>query len=340
MTLLTWQALTLQLVNPFRVSYGSSDTRTAFWIRLSGDEGWGEGTIPFYYNIPNEAMTAFWDETARRSDPLPDDPADIPAWVGQAGPSPARCAVDLALHDRIARQRGLPLYQLLGLPEPKPMISSFTISIAEPEEMARMALDIPHYSIIKIKLGGDDRDEARLAAIRAARPDARLRVDANAGWDAEGAARLVERLEKYNLELIEQPVGKDDFEGMGFVQKHTHLPIAADESVRSLEDIEKLAAVGVKAVNLKLMKVGGLAPAVKMLRRARELGMQVMLGCMIETSIGITAMAHLMGMADWVDLDAPILIANDPFDGARFSPRAEISLPGRPGIGALLKPVR
>ena len=325
----TWQPILLQLRNPFRLSYGVSETRRSFWLRLAGDEGWGEAAIPPYYGISDDAMIAFWEQAHRLGaarPALPDDPAEIAAWIGDDGPAPARCALDLALHDRSARRRGVPLYRLLDLPAPTVLPTSFTIAIAEPAEMARLAAAAGCYPILKIKLGSDD-DAPRLAAVRAARPDARLRVDANAGWTADEAVARLAGLARYDLEMVEQPVAKHDIAGMGYVQAHTDLPIIADESVQTMADLEALAAAGVRGTNLKLQKVGGLGPGVAMLRRARALGLKVMLGCMIETSIGATAMAHLAGLADWLDLDAPLLIANDPFAGITFGPGALVRVP-------------
>jgi L-alanine-DL-glutamate epimerase-like enolase superfamily enzyme len=204
--------------------------------------------------------------------------------------------------------------------------------------MAKLAVQMRDYPVIKVKLGGDD-DEACLAAIRAARPDVRLRVDANAGWSPEQALRRIEALAGFDLEMVEQPVPKDEIEGMGYVQRHTEVPVVADESVRTLADVDKLAAAGVRGINLKLMKVGGLAPCLRLLKRARELGLQIMLGCMVETSLGTTAMAHLSGLADWIDLDAPLLIANDPFEGLDYDRHGRIRVPDRPGIGVLRKQV-
>jgi L-alanine-DL-glutamate epimerase-like enolase superfamily enzyme len=334
---LTWQKITLKLRNPFRLSYGTSEERQAFWIRLENDEGWGEGTIPPYYHINQETMESSWREASKKDQPFPEDPSQVTEWVGTDGSAPARCALDLALHDRIGRRRRLPLYKLLGLPTPKPMTSSFTIAIDTPQEMARMAHQVLNYSILKIKLGGDGEDLKRIAAIRSVRPDARLRVDANAGWKLDEALRFVRDLEKFNLEMIEQPLPKEDIDGMGKVQAATKIPIVGDESVQTLQNIEDLAKAGVQGINLKLMKVGGLAPAVVMLQRAKELGLKVMLGCMIETSIGTTAMAHLAGMADWLDLDAPVLISNDPFDGMTFDDNAIVGINERPGIGVIKK---
>ncbi|MCA9979018.1 MAG: dipeptide epimerase [Chloroflexota bacterium] len=331
----TWESLTLTLNNPFRVSYGVSDTRQAFWLRLSDDSGWGEGTIPPYYGVDTADMIAFWEATAQRSDPFPDDPADIAAWVGQDGPAPARCALDLALHDRIARQRDLPLYALLGLPQPIAKTTSFTIGMDSPTEMARLAAQAANYPIIKIKLGGGMEDVARVAAIRQARPDAELCVDANGGWSVADALRLIPILLPYGITFVEQPVAKTDIVGMGQVQAQTAVPVVADESVQTLADIERLAAVGVQGINLKLMKVGGLAPGLHMLRRAQELGLRIMLGCMVETSLGVTAMAHFAGLAEWLDLDGPLLISNDPFTGVTFDEHAGLHMPERPGIGAV-----
>ncbi len=333
---LTWNPFTLHLRNPFGLSYGVTDTRRVFLLRLADDAGWGEAAIPPYYGVSDEDMIALWQRAAIKTEPFPDDPAQIAAWIERgAGPAPARAALDLALHDRIAKQSGLPLWRLLDLPEPCSMLTSFTVAIAAPDEMARLATEAAAYPILKIKLGSDD-DVARLAAVRLARPDARLRVDANAGWSPEEGVARVRALERFDLELVEQPTAKDDFAGMGHVQAHTDLPVYADESVRTLADVDALAAAGVRGVNLKLMKVGGLGPGLAILRRAREHGMSVMLGCMIETSLGTTAAFHLAGLADLVDLDAPLLTSDDPFEGVQFSARGEMILPpGRPGIGAL-----
>ncbi|MDT8307331.1 MAG: dipeptide epimerase [Anaerolineae bacterium] len=332
----TWEAITLRLHNPFRVSYGSSETREAYWLRLADDEGWGEGTIPPYYGVDPAAMQQWWEKAAAREEPFPDEPEAIAGWVGDDGPAPARTALDLALHDRIGRQRGVPLYELLGVRRPAAMATAITVSIDEPEAMAEEARRLARYPILKIKLGGDG-DVERVAAVRAARPHARLYIDANAAWAPEAAVRHLEALAPYSLELVEQPVARDDFAGMGYVQARLDVPVVADESVQSLADVERLAEAGVGAINLKLMKLGGLAATLLILRYAREAGMRIMLGCMVETSLGVTAMAHLSGEADWLDLDAPLLIANDPFSGVEYDDEAKVHLPGRPGIGVVKK---
>jgi L-alanine-DL-glutamate epimerase-like enolase superfamily enzyme len=341
MSRLTWQPITLHLRTPFRVSYGASETRRAHWLRLADDEGWGEGTIPPYYGISDESMAAVWDAAARRADPFPDDPAGIAAWLAAdpviaTGPAPARAALDLALHDRLGRRAGQPLHALLGLPAPRPLPTSFTLGIDEPEIMAQQAAALAGRAVIKLKLGAaDDRDAARVAAVRAARPDATLYVDANAGWSPEVAIRRIEEMAAYGVALIEQPVAKADIAGMGEVQRHVAVPVVADESLQTLADVERLAAAGVGGINLKLMKVGGLGPGLAVLRRARELGLGVMLGCMVETAVGATAMSHLMGLADWLDLDAPWLVGDDPFEGLTYDEAGRVLVPERAGIGVV-----
>jgi L-alanine-DL-glutamate epimerase-like enolase superfamily enzyme len=329
---LSWQQLTLQLRNPFRLSYGVSDTRQVYWIRLEGDEGWGEAAIPPYYGVNPQDMIAVWQRAALSEKAFPDDPARVAEWVGTNGPAPARCALEMALFDRIARQQNLPLYRLLQLPQPRPISTSFTIAIDTPDAMAEMARGIAGYPIIKVKLGSED-DESRLAAIRAARPDVKLRVDANAGWTEAQSRVLIERLCRYDLEMIEQPLPREQIEAMGALQKDCPVPITADESVQSMNDVERLAAAGVQAINVKLMKVGGISAALAIFERAQALGLRIMLGQMIETSIGATAMAHFTGLAEWVDLDSPMLVSNDPFEGIFYHQNAAIQLPRRAGIG-------
>ncbi len=335
---IVWRRFELNLKTPFTVSYGSSSTRTAFIVRTS-DGGFGEGTIPFYYGIPFETMTSAWDRAANV--PFPETIEDISGAIESGIPSPAAAALDIAYHDRLARELGVGVYALYGLPRPTVKTTSYTISIDTPEEMARMAAEISAYPILKVKLGvsgQEDLDEVRIRAIRAARPDAKIRVDANAGWDAEGAIRLIRRLEKYDLELVEQPTSKDDFGGMGKVQKSVGLPVVADESVCTMADIDRLYEAGVTGINIKLMKCGGIAPAAAMIRRAKDYGMGVMLGCMVETSAGVAAMTQLIGLADWIDLDTPLLISNDPFEGLTYTENAALLPPGGIGLGLSLKP--
>ncbi len=334
---LSWQSLTLQLRTPFRLSYGATQERTAHWIRLRGDVGWGEGTIPPYYPLREADLHAYWDRAALRTDPFPERFEAISDWIDPDGPAPARAALDMALHDYVSRKLGLPLYAALGLPKPERKASSFTISVDTPESMAAEARRLRNFPIIKLKLAGDEDDMARLEAVRAARPDARLFADANAGWSLNQALDYLPWLESVNLEMLEQPLGVEEIDGLGRLQAKTSIAIVADESLQKPQDLRQLAEAGVRGVNIKLMKVGGVGPAVRLVEQARKAGMKVMLGCMIETSVGLSAAAHLAGLADWLDLDAGLLVANDPFEGMIFGEDGLISLPERSGIGARLR---
>ncbi len=329
---LNWEPLLLQLRHPFVLSCGVSETRQSFWLRLRHDTGWGEAAIPPYYRVDPTEMIACWQKAVETNRAFPEDLDQVAAWIPD-GPAVARCGLELALLDRIGRIRRQPLWNLLGAPGPQSQPTCFTISIDTPEAMAQMAAQCPLYPILKIKLGSND-DQTRLCAIRQVRPDVRLVVDANTGWTKEQAIDNLRWLDACRVEVVEQPVAKEDVPGLGEVQRHTRIAIVADESVQALEDVEKLHAAGVRAINVKLMKVGGLLPAMRMIRCARELEMKVMLGCMIETSLSVTAMAHLSGLADWIDLDAPLLIANDPFEGLTYDANARVRVPDRPGIGA------
>lgn len=337
---ITQKQIELILRTPFTVSYGSSSTRTAFLIRTE-DGGIGEGTIPFYYGIDFDELKAAWARADETLTSFPETVEAIPGAIEPGIPAPARAALDIAFHDRLGKRFGKPVYALYDLPEPAPMTTSYTISIDTPEAMAEMALSIKDYPCLKVKLGApgqEDLDEERLRAIRSVRPDAKIRLDANAGWDADGAIALIKRLEKFDLECVEQPTAKDDIEGMGKIQKVTELPIVADESVQTLDDIDRLHEAGVAGINVKLMKCGGIGPAEKMIRRAKSYGMKVMLGCMVETSVGVGAMVQFMGLADWIDLDTPLLISNDPFTGLNYSKNATLLPNLKNGLGISLKP--
>jgi L-alanine-DL-glutamate epimerase-like enolase superfamily enzyme len=334
--LFSWQPVTLTLKTPFRLSYGVTEQRTAWWLRLRDDLGWGEGTIPPYYGISTEAMEAYWQRNSQRTEPLPERIEDIRDWVDPDGPAPARAAVDLALHDYLSRRAGLPLYAALGYSKPPAKSSSFTIAVDEPKRMAAQAVQMAGFPILKIKLAGDALDLERLRAIRLARPSAVIRVDANAGWTFEQAQAYLPELERQEVELLEQPLKADEIAEMGRLQALTSIPIVADESVRTLQDVNALAQVGVRGVNIKLMKTGGLVPALEMIRLAKKQQMGVMLGCMIETAIGVTAVAHISSLADWLDLDAGLLVTNDPFAGAHLDQEGALHLPEGPGCGVKL----
>ena len=326
---LSWEPITLDLKTPFRIAHGTSHQRYNVLVRL--DEGVGEAPAVVYYGETQEVIL----EYLSRVPDLGNDPFDLDAVLSRlpSGSRAARAAIDIALHDLWGKRLGQPLHRLFGLnPEALPL-TSFTIAIDEPSEMARRAKE-SGYPILKVKLGGG-RDEEIVSAIRQA-TDATLRVDANAGWSREEAARLIPRLAEQGLELVEQPLAAEDIEGLRWLCKRmkdegVKVPIFADESVRTSRDVARLAGA-VDGVVIKLMKTKGIREALRAIHTARALDLQVMLSCMVETSVGVTAAAHLAPLCDYVDLDGPLLIKNDPYQGLHYQ-GARLILPQGPGLG-------
>ncbi len=332
---ITASPLTLNLKTTFRVAHGASDQRHNVLARIehNGLIGYGEAAAVPYYGDTQDSLMAYIDAVP----PLGDNPCALEDVLNALpeGAHAAQAAVDIALHDLWGKLLGQPLYRLFGLtPAPLPQ-TSFTISIDSPEAMARAARE-SGYPIIKVKLGPDDPESA-IAAIRSA-TNARLRVDANAGWTPQQALDLIPRLEKYDLEFIEQPLPAGDVESYrwlhaGLRQKGVKLGIFADESVKTAADVARYAGA-IDGVVVKLMKTGGIREALRTIHTARALGMDIMLSCMVESSVGVTAAAHLAPLCDYLDLDGPLLVANDPFTGVQYD-GATLTLPSGPGLGVM-----
>lgn len=243
-----------------------------------------------------------------------------------------RCALDIALHDLHAKALGKPLYQVLGLDPSRTPQSCVTIALDETAAMARLARETA-LPILKIKLGDPDRDVEIVRAIRGA-CSSKLRVDANAGWTREQARRIIPALLEIGIELIEQPLAKQDLEGLKALKHEfgkSGVPIYADESFQSAADLDELAHC-VDGVVIKLMKAGGIHGALTQITSARARGLRVMLSCMVESALASTAAAHIASLADEVDLDSSFLVKDDPFTGMRLD-GARVVLPAGPGLG-------
>ena len=260
------------------------------------------------------------------------------AWLARAaqvmsgairGHGAAKCAIDIALHDLVGRVLGRPVHELLGLPSEAPP-TDFTLGLDEPEVVAERARRAGDFPALKIKCGGP----ADLATLRAVRGvfDGPLRVDANTGWTRETAAELLPELVDLGVELIEQPFPARAYRDLAWLQERSSLPIVADESAVTDEDLDALDGV-VAGINVKLAKVGGIGPARRMLEVARRRGFRTFLGCMEETSVGIAASAVVASLAEWVDLDGNLLLAEDPFEGLDLGPDKRWRLSDRPGLG-------
>ncbi len=337
------EPFTLRLKTPFRIAHGTSETRHNVLVRLREGprpcalEGLGEAAPVRQHHETQAGVLAYLESLPA----LPGDPFQLEDILAALPPGSqaARAAVDIALHDLVGQKLGVPLYRLWGLNPARIPPTSFTIGIGPAVEVREQAQAAARrFSILKLKLGRDEQH--CLDTVRAVRraTDARLVADANCAWSADQALRLIPLLADLGLEWIEQPLAEDDLDGLRRLHRASPIPIFADEPVRTAGDIPRLAGC-VDGVNIKLMKAGGLREARRMIAVARAHGLQVMLGCMVETSVGITAAAHLAPLVDWADLDGAFLIANDPFIGAQ--PEGDRLIPpDAPGLGLQPRQVR
>jgi len=326
---LHWEPITLDLKTTFRVAHGAFDQRFNVLVYL--DEGVGEAAAVPYYGETQDGII----EYLKSMPDLGDDPFDLDSVLAKrpASSRAGRSAIDEALHDLWGKKLGQPLYKLFGLNPNNLPLTSFTIGMDEPEIMAKQA-QASKYPIIKVKLGSD-RDEAIVASIRNA-TNAKLRADANAGWSREQALHIIPRLVEYDLEFIEQPLAAEDVDGYFWLKEKLRaqkidIPIFADETAKTSHDVAKLADA-IDGVVVKTMKSEGLREALRMIHTARAHDMQIMLSCMIESSVGATAAAHLAPLCDYADLDGPLLIKNDPYRGLKYD-GAKMILPDGPGLG-------
>jgi L-alanine-DL-glutamate epimerase-like enolase superfamily enzyme len=335
---LSWEPVTLDLKTTFRIAHGASDQRHNVIARVehAGIYGHGEAPAVAYHGETQAGIMAYLESAAPL---LGEDPFLIEDALHRlpGGSLAARAALDVALHDLWGKLVGQPLYRLFGLNPQSIPPTSYTVPIGDPEQTAERAQK-SGFPIIKIKVGGG-QDETAVAAVRKV-TDARLRLDANAGWSRQQALELVPRLVQYDLELIEQPLPVGDVEGLAWLRRRLneqqiHIPIFADENVKSARDVAAYHGAA-DGVVIKLAKTGGLREAFRAIAVARALDMQVMIGCMVESTLGVTAAAHLAPLCDYVDLDGPLLIRNDPFTGVRYN-GAELILPSTPGLGAARK---
>jgi L-Ala-D/L-Glu epimerase len=324
----------LKLTTPFRISRaGAQYTSPNVIVEIKYNEhiGYGEAAPSAYYGESVETVLAC---IAMFAGNLGDDPFVIEDIVHHLDkiirlhPS-AKAAVDMALYDIVGKMLNVPLYKLLGLNSAHTPHTSFTIGLDTPMEMAKKALLAQDYPILKIKIG-TKHDVEIIQAIRDV-SNAVLRVDANASWTPKEAIKNIQAMHPYNIEFVEQPISAHDLTGLKLIRENVPLPIIADESCVTVEDIPRVAEC-VDGINIKLVKCGGINQALKMIHVARAHNLRIMLGCMIESSLGITAAAHLTPLVDYADLDGNLLIDNDPFTGVTVD-HGKLILPDRPGLG-------
>ena len=328
------EVLELRTRHPFVIARGGQSDHRTVWVRLTdseGLEGWGEAAPSKFYGEWADSVIAALRVYGAM---LPEDPFQLEqaerAWEAKLrGNAAARAALSSALHDLVGKRLGIPVYRLWGLDPCLAPQSTFTIGLDSLERIKAKVREADEFPILKVKLG-TDRDLEILRAIRDA-TDKELRVDANCGWTVKRALRMLPVLEEFGVTVLEQPLPPHEHEGLAAITAQSDIPVIADESCLTTVDIPPLVGK-VDGINIKLAKCGGLREALRMIAVARAHGLMVMVGCMIESSLGITAAAHVTPLVDIVDLDGAALLADDPFVGARID-RGQVTLPPEPGLG-------
>jgi L-alanine-DL-glutamate epimerase-like enolase superfamily enzyme len=332
---LTHEPLDLVTAFEFRIAVGGSRGHENTLVRIEHDGivGIGEASPSAYYGeTPRTVAAAIEAWTAD----LGDDPFALDAIEQRMrarlrGQAAAHAAIEMALHDWIGKRLGRPTWTLLGLDPARVPVSCVTLGLADPEEMDRKLDAVRDFPRIKVKLGAPG-DVENLRRIRE-RYRGALQVDANTAWSPPDAVRVLRAIEPLGIELVEQPVAREDLDGLAWVRRRVGIPVFADESCHRAADVANLAG-RVDGVNLKIMKTGGIREMLRAIHAARAHGLGVMLGSMVETSLALSAAAQLAPLADVLDLDGHWLLARDPFDGAPRE-RGVIALSDRPGLGVV-----
>lgn len=329
----------LKLKHAFNLASMSRTTTPGVQVEITLDSitGYGEASMPPYLGESVESVTSFLSQIDPKRLSNPFALEDIHEYLDSIAPGnrAAKAAVDIALHDLTGKIMQQPWYAIYGLNPDNTPCTSFTISNDTPEELAKKIKESEPYSIIKVKMGVPG-DRQLIETIRQ-HTDKPICVDVNQGWKSkEEALDNILWLADRNVIFVEQPMDKHDMEGHKWLKEHSPLPIVADEAVQTSADIPALADA-YDGINIKLMKSGGLHEAYKMATLAKALGMKVMMGCMTETSCAVSAAAQLAPLAEWVDLDGNLLIANDLFEGMTIAPDGRVTLNTLPGIGIIKK---
>jgi len=325
---------TLKLKEEFTLSVHSRSTTPIVMVEIEHDKltGYGEASLPPYLQENQSSVINFLNriDLSELADPLQInwilDYVDNIAECNYA----AKAAFDIALHDLLGKLLNIPLYQHLNIIKRDNIYSSFTIGISDLEKIEQKVDDALEFKFLKVKLGSEN-DKKIIQFIRSltATP---IYIDVNQGWkDKYFALDIINWLADQNVILIEQPLPKESIGDASWLIERSPLPIIADEAVQVLDDLEKIKDF-YTGVNIKLMKAGGIRQANRMMLRAKELNLKIMIGCMTETSCAITAASHLSPLADWVDLDGAELISNDLFSGMKIID-GKIVIPESPGLG-------
>jgi len=336
-----WEVYGLELDTPLRISRSVMSRRDAVRVVVEHDgrHGHGEVVTSTYYQLDVEAITSLLNRLRPVLAGVDSPETALDALhADDTIPGGVRAAVDAALHDLLGLRRDVPVHALVGVPEWHDIPTAYTIGITTPDDAAVRAAALAGrgFSVLKVKAGTDpERDVAAVAAVSAAAPGARLVLDPNGGWSPDEAVRVVERITATGVTLaaVEQPIPPGDPDALAWVRERCPAPLVADEDAATVADVRKLAGA-VDGVNIKLAKCGGLRPALDIVAAARDGGLDVMLGCLVASSLGIAPAVHLAGHARWVDLDGHLLLARDPWSGIGGED-GTLRLSGVPGLGVV-----
>ncbi len=340
---LDFELLNLETADPFGISYGTSSETKNVLVKLTHEDYYGLGEIaPVNYHGEDFYTALAVLEHFKSLQILGDNPLAISKIMDKmdniiSNHNSVKAGIEMALHDICGKILNKPTRSILGLSDRTCPITDFTIGLDTLEVIERKthAAIKAGYKILKVKQG-TSYDKDIIKRVRSVTKELPLRVDANGGWTVKEAIYMANFLSEHNVQFIEQPLPKNSsYENFKTVHEHSPLPIFADESICRASDVVKLGHV-LDGVVVKLAKTGGILEALKVIHTARAFNLEIMIGCMIESSIGVTAAAQLASLVDYLDLDGALLLANDPYNGVEFI-NSHPSYKNLPGLGVLKK---
>jgi L-alanine-DL-glutamate epimerase-like enolase superfamily enzyme len=332
---LRYEVIELVPRHVFRTARTASASSGSVVVRLSDGElsGIGEAAPSRFYGETPETVVDYIERVRPAVESCAHEVelmAELTSRGGGGDPA-ARAALEIAAHDMMGKRLGVPLFRHFGLDPGATPLTTVSIGLDTPEVMLEKALEVRGFPILKIKLD-QETDPAIVGVIKDA-TGATVTIDANCGWTRDEAVEKLTFLKGIGIEFAEQPVDAEDIEGLSYVRDRVGVPIFADESCPTSADVPRVEGA-VDGIVIKLMKCGGLIDAIRMAEKARESGLKTMIGCMIESSVGITAGAHISPLVDYADLDSAFLLSRDPFVGMRID-RGRMILPEGPGLGVV-----
>lgn len=335
---LSYSIYDLSFKYPFRIASGSRTHTPSVFIRLEYEDqiGYGEATLPPYANEGRESVILFLKNLVLPKQIDLSHPFSFLLYLHSIeGNFYAKAAIDMAFHDLWGKLMERPVFELFDLDRNDTPISTFTIGMGDEEEIQNKLSEAENFDVLKVKLGGKNDTEI-VENIRGLSSKS-ICVDVNQGWQSkEAALEMLTWLHDKDVLFVEQPLAKDQWDDMGWLKERSPIPLYADESVQCMTDLKKCVGK-FDGVNIKLMKCGGIFKAKQMIEFAAQHHIKTLIGCMSESSCGVSAAAQLSPMCQWADLDGPLLISNDPFKGIDYFPGGKIKLHNANGIGVSVK---